>query len=27
MAYRVLREPVFVALILFKRLATRRERK
>ncbi|MDP7113470.1 MAG: hypothetical protein QGH45_16000 [Myxococcota bacterium] len=26
LAYRILREPVFVALILFKRLATRRER-
>ncbi len=26
LAYRVLREPVFVALVLFKRLATRRER-
>ena len=25
--YRVLREPVFVALVLFKRLASRRERR
>jgi hypothetical protein len=26
LTYRILREPVFVALILFKRLATRRDR-